>query len=52
MLLRHVNEIRTLPPGSVLQADPATVQQLQHRYLEALVQWEFKDPTLRLAGQP
>ena len=36
--------------GSVLQADPATVEQLQHRYLEALVQWEFKDPTLKLAA--
>jgi hypothetical protein len=28
------------------------VEQLHHRYLEALLQWEFKDPAIRLAAQP
>jgi hypothetical protein len=39
-------------PGAVLHADPAVVEQLHHRYLEALLQWEFKDPAIRLAAQP
>ena len=39
-------------PGATLSADRDMVEQLQHRYLEALIQWEFKDPTLKLATQP
>ncbi|MBA3638055.1 MAG: hypothetical protein M3541_00920 [Acidobacteriota bacterium] len=39
-------------PGATLSADPDTVDQLHHRYLEALIQWEFKDPTLKLAARP
>jgi len=39
-------------PGTIIAADSPTVDKLHHRYLEALVQWEFRDPTLRLAVQP
>ena len=37
--------------GATITAEAAVVEQLHHRFLEALVQWEFKDPTLRLAVQ-
>lgn len=39
-------------PGATLSADRQTVEQLHHRYLEALVQWEFKDPSLKLRADP
>ena len=38
-------------PGTIIAADGPTVDKLHHRYLEALVQWEFKDPSLKLAAE-
>jgi hypothetical protein len=34
------------PPGTRIPVDAATVEAFQFRYVEALVQWEFRDPTL------
>jgi hypothetical protein len=38
----------TLPSGSVVFIDPATDTALKQRYLEGLVQWEYRDPTLKV----
>jgi hypothetical protein len=40
------------PPGARIPVDAKTVDTLQFRYLEALAQWEYRDPTLRLVVQP
>jgi hypothetical protein len=39
-------------PGTRIPVDAATADALQFRYLEALVQWEFRDPTLTLVVEP
>ena len=36
------------PRGARLEVDLETADALQFRYVEALAQWEFRDPTLRL----
>lgn len=37
-----------LPPGAVITIDPDVDAALKQRYLEGLVQWEYRDPTLRV----
>ena len=37
-----------LPAGAVITIEPALDEQLKQRYLEGLVQWEYRDPTLRV----
>ena len=39
-------------PGTRIPVDARTADALQFRYLEALVQWEFRDPTLTLVAEP
>lgn len=41
-----------VPPGVTLPVDAETADALQFRYVEALAQWEFKDPSLKLAIRP
>ena len=38
----------TLPAGAVITIEPAQDEKLKQRYLEGLVQWEYRDPTLRV----
>jgi hypothetical protein len=38
----------TLPNGAVLTIEPALDEKLKQRYLEGLVQWEYRNPTLRV----
>jgi hypothetical protein len=38
----------TLEPGAHVPLDPADEERLQRRYLEALVRWEYRDPTIQL----
>ena len=40
------------PPGTRIPVDARTADALQTRYLEALVQWVFRDPTLTVEVQP
>ena len=53
---RFAEEIRAAhpqpPPGATLPVEAATADALQFRYAEALVQWEFKDPSLKLSVRP
>jgi hypothetical protein len=39
-------------PGSSITLDPRTSPTPHHRYLEALVRWEFQDPTLAVVLEP
>lgn len=39
-------------PGATLTVDRETADALQLRYVEALAQWEFKDPALELSVRP
>jgi hypothetical protein len=39
-------------PGAGIPVDAATADALHFRYLEALAQWEFRDPTLKLVVTP
>ena len=39
----------TLPSGSVILIEPEVDKALKQRYLEGLVQWEYRDPTLRVS---
>lgn len=41
-----------LPPGARVPLNADTVRGMKHRYLEALVQWEFRDPGLTVGVQP
>ena len=48
-----IREQHEAPPAAgVVWVDARTVEALHFRYLEALVQWEFKDPTLKLSVRP
>ena len=38
----------TLPAGSEILIEPDVDKALKQRYLEGLVQWEYRDPTLRV----
>ena len=38
----------TLPEGAVVFIEPDVDAALKQRYLEGLVQWEYRDPTLRV----
>ena len=53
---RFAEEIRAAHPramrGATLPVDAETADALQFRYLEALAQWEFKDPSLKIAVRP
>ena len=50
---RFAQEIREAhphtTPGATLSVDAETADALQFRYVEALAQWEFKDPSLELS---
>ena len=37
-----------LAPYSVVYIDPRDEKVLKHRYLEALIRWEYRDPTIRV----
>ena len=37
-----------LPRGSEVPIDKAVADRLQHKFLESAVQWEYRDPTIRL----
>jgi hypothetical protein len=43
---------RDPPPGARIPVDAKTADALQFRFLEALVRWEFRDPTVTLVVQP
>jgi 4-amino-4-deoxy-L-arabinose transferase-like glycosyltransferase len=38
----------TLPDGAVITIEPAVDEKLKQRYLEGLVQWEYRNPTLHV----
>jgi hypothetical protein len=40
------------PPGGRVAVDVETADRLQFRYVEALAQWEFRDPALTLEARP
>ena len=37
------------PSGGMVSIDPEDERRLQRRYLEALIRWELRDPTIRIA---
>jgi hypothetical protein len=41
-----------LPAGSTVPLDPEVDAKLQHRYLEALVRWDYHDPAINLVVSP
>jgi hypothetical protein len=42
----------TIGDGGTVTVDAATERRMAHRYLEAAVQWEYKNPTLRVVVDP
>lgn len=40
------------PPDAQIAVDAGTIETFQFRYVEALVRWEFRDPTLTLVVGP
>jgi hypothetical protein len=49
---RYARQVREahpqLAPYSVVFIDPRDEEVLKHRYLEALVRWEYRDPTIKV----
>lgn len=49
---RYAQQIRAaspqLEPYSVVFIDPRDEEVLKHRYLEALIRWEYRDPTIKV----
>ncbi len=49
---RYAQSVRAahpaLTPYSVVFIDPRDEERLKHRYLEALIRWEYRDPTIKV----